>query len=276
RGWPRPPLVGALSSRASGRGAAGSALALGARGPQFESGRPDQLISSRSVLNSAGALALDPTGLGRGPGVQRQVLLQATVIEASALSPGNRQARGGPAERSLYCAGRTSRTQAWAPAWTASQGLPRGGLYAGADRVLGGDVSEDWLTARDQIKDALADTLVRPTRKVTTLDYLQPGDFAVLEERFATPRQSPPAFDSPASPWQRELAQRLGHQLPDNASWLEASAAVDLAHGHAPGTQAVAWLSQLGIPAHDGWRRVASALEEQEVRNPLPREPIPP
>jgi hypothetical protein len=134
---------------------------------------------------------------------------------------------------------------------------------------------EDWLTARDQIKDALADTLVRPTRKVTTLDYLQPGDFAVLEERFATPRQSPPAFDSPASPWQRELAQRLGHQLPDNASWLEASAAVDLAHGHAPGTQAVAWLSQLGIPAHDGWRRVASALDEQEVRNPLPRQPIP-
>jgi hypothetical protein len=134
---------------------------------------------------------------------------------------------------------------------------------------------EDWLTARDQVKDALADTLVRPTRKVTTLDYLHPGDFAVLEERFATPRQSPPAFDSPASPSQRELAQRLGHQLPDNASWLEASAAVDLAHGHAPGTQAVAWLSQLGIPADDGWRRVASALEEQEVRNPLPRRPIP-
>jgi hypothetical protein len=50
---------------------------------------------------------------------------------------------------------------------------------------------------------------------------------------------------------------------------------VDLAHGHAPGTQAVAWLSQLGIPADDGWRRVASALEEQEVRNPLPRQPIP-
>jgi hypothetical protein len=148
-------------------------------------------------------------------------------------------------------------------------------LYAGADRVLGGDMPEDWLTARDQVKDALADTLVRPTRKVTTLDYLHPGDFAVLEERFATPRQSPPAFDSPASPSQRELAQRLGHQLPDNASWLEASAAVDLAHSHAPGTQAVAWLSQLGIPADDGWRRVASALEEQEVRNPLPRQPIP-
>jgi hypothetical protein len=148
-------------------------------------------------------------------------------------------------------------------------------LYVGADRVLGGDMPEDWLTARDQVKDALADTLVRPTRKVTTLDYLQPGDFAVLEERFATPRQSPPAFDSPASPPQRELAQRLGHQLPDNASWLEASAAVDLAHGHAPGTQAVAWLSQLGIPADDGWRRVASSLEEQEVRNPVPRQPIP-
>jgi hypothetical protein len=148
-------------------------------------------------------------------------------------------------------------------------------LYAGADRVLGGDMPEDWLAVRDQVKDALADTLVRPTRKVTTLDYLQPGDFAVLEQRFASPRQSPPAFDSPASPSQRDLAQRLGHQLPDNASWLEASAVVDLAHGHAPGTQAVAWLSQLGIPTDDGWRRVASALEEQEVRNPLPRQPIP-
>ena len=45
RGRPRPALAGALSSRASGRGAAGSALALGARGPQFESGRPDQRVS---------------------------------------------------------------------------------------------------------------------------------------------------------------------------------------------------------------------------------------
>jgi hypothetical protein len=45
-------------------------------------------------LNSPGALASDLAGLGRGPGVQRQVLLRATIIEASALSPGNRQARG--------------------------------------------------------------------------------------------------------------------------------------------------------------------------------------
>ena len=72
---------------ASGRGAAGSALALGARGPQFESGRPDQRVSQRSVLNSSSALALVLAGLGRGPRVQRQVLLCATVREASALSP---------------------------------------------------------------------------------------------------------------------------------------------------------------------------------------------
>jgi hypothetical protein len=148
-------------------------------------------------------------------------------------------------------------------------------LYAGADRVLGGDMAGDWLEVRDRIKDVLAENLVRPTRKVTTLDYLDPGERAVLEERFASPRQSPPAFDSAASPSQRQLAERLGRAVPDDASWLEASAAVDLAHGHAPGTQAVAWLAQLGIPTQDGWRRVASTLEEQEARNPLPRQPIP-
>ena len=148
-------------------------------------------------------------------------------------------------------------------------------LYAGADRVLGGDMAGDWLEVRDRVKDVLAENLVRPTRKVTTLDYLGPGERAVLEERFTIPRQSPPALNSPASPAQRDLAERLGRPVPDNASWLEASAAVDLAHGHAPGTQAVAWLGQLGIPASDGWRRVGAALEGQEVRNPLPHQPIP-
>jgi hypothetical protein len=134
---------------------------------------------------------------------------------------------------------------------------------------------EDWLQVRDRVKDLLAENLVRPTRKVTTLDYLDPGERAVLEERFATPRQSPPAFDSAASLAQRELAERLAQPVPEDASWLEASAAVDLAHGHAPGTQAVAWLGQLGIPTSDAWRRVASALEEQEVRTPVPHQPIP-
>jgi hypothetical protein len=148
-------------------------------------------------------------------------------------------------------------------------------VYAGADRVLDGDMPEDWLQVRDRVKDVLAENLVRPTRKVTTLDYLDPGERAVLEERFATPRQSPPAFGSAASPAQRELAERLGRPVPDNATWLEASGAVDLAHGHAPGTQAVAWLGQLGIPTSDAWRRVASALEEQELRSPVPRQPIP-
>jgi hypothetical protein len=41
---------------------------LGARGPQFESGRPDQLVSQRSVLNSPGAFALVLAGFGRHPG----------------------------------------------------------------------------------------------------------------------------------------------------------------------------------------------------------------
>jgi hypothetical protein len=48
-------------------------------------------------------------------------------------------------------------------------------LYGGADRILGGAVPEDWLQLRDQVKDALAESLVRPTCKVTTLDYLCPA-----------------------------------------------------------------------------------------------------
>ena len=143
-------------------------------------------------------------------------------------------------------------------------------LYGGADRILGGDVPEDWLELRDRVKDTLAESLVRPTRKVTTLDYLDPGERAVLEERFAAPRQSPPRFDASATPAQLEMAVRLGRPVPGDATWLEASAAVDLARGHAPGTQAVAWLGQIGIPAQDAWRRVASALEEQSARAPLP------
>ena len=148
-------------------------------------------------------------------------------------------------------------------------------LYAGADRVLEGDVPEDWLQVRDQVKDVLAESLVRPTRKVTTLDYLDPGERSLLEERFAAPRQSPPRLDAPASPAQLEMAERLGRPVPGDATWLEASAAVDVAHGHAPGTQAVACLSQTGIPTPDAWRRVASALEEQASRAPLPRQPAP-
>jgi hypothetical protein len=116
---------------------------------------------------------------------------------------------------------------------------------------------------------------VRPTRKVTTLDYLDPGERSLLEERFAAPRQSPPRLDAQASPAQLEMAERLRRPVPSDATWLEASAAVDVARGHAPGTQAVAWLGQIGIPAHDGWRRVASALEEQSARAPLPRQPVP-
>src|ERR1035437_3456608 len=81
-------------------------LALGARGPQFGSGPPYQLASCCAVLNSPGALASDLPGLGRGPGVQRQVLLRATIIEASALSPGNRQARGPLRTLQTYSAAR--------------------------------------------------------------------------------------------------------------------------------------------------------------------------
>src|ERR1039458_6750999 len=62
------------------------ALALGARGPQFESGRPDQPVRGRTAFNSPGALALVLAGAGRRPGVQKQVLLRDTISEASALS----------------------------------------------------------------------------------------------------------------------------------------------------------------------------------------------
>src|ERR1019366_10639366 len=73
-------------------------LALGARGPQFESGRPDQRVSWWSVLNSPGALALVLVGPGRGRVVQKQVLLRATIIEASALLTSRpREALGDPA-----------------------------------------------------------------------------------------------------------------------------------------------------------------------------------
>ena len=92
-------------------------------------------------------------------------------------------------------------------------------LYAGADRVLGGDMAGDWLEVRDRVKDVLAENLVRPTRKVTTLDYLGPGERAVLEERFTIPRQSPPALDSPASPAQRDLAERPLNFWPRQQSW---------------------------------------------------------
>jgi hypothetical protein len=144
-------------------------------------------------------------------------------------------------------------------------------LYAGADRILGGDLPEDWGELRDRVKDTLAESLVRPTRKVTTLDYLDPAERAILEERFAAPRQSPPHLDAAATPAQLQMAERLGRPVPADATWLEASAAVDLARGHAPGTQAVAWLGQIGIPIEDAWRRVAAALEEQSSTAPLAR-----
>ena len=66
-------------------------------------------------------------------------------------------------------------------------------LYGGADRILGGDVPEDWLQLRDQVKDTLPESLVRPTRKVTTLDYLDPG-----ERRFWRSASSPRGRARPA------------------------------------------------------------------------------
>ena len=82
------------------------ALALGARGPQFESGRPDQRVSSSSFLNSVGALALDLAGPGRGPRAQKQVLLWTTTSEASSLSPPHRRARGPIAPLEQYSGAR--------------------------------------------------------------------------------------------------------------------------------------------------------------------------
>jgi conjugative relaxase-like TrwC/TraI family protein len=237
-----------------------------------------------AVDAGAGTLTIRTDAAGRLP--SRELVL--TAQEAAGQRPGSSarlghgyamtvaiaQARGWSDSYLVLSASRLTGLEQTYTAQTRATRCTR--LYAGADRVLGGDMAGDWLEARDRVKDVLAENLVRPTRKVTTLDYLDPGERAVLEERFTTPRQSPPALDSPASPAQRELAERLGRPVPDNASWLEASAAVDLAHSHAPGTQAVAWLGQIGIPASDGWRRVASALNEQEVRNPLPSQPIPP
>ncbi len=148
-------------------------------------------------------------------------------------------------------------------------------LYGGADRIVGGELPEDWLELRDRVKDTLAESLVRPTRKVTTLDYLDASERAELEARFTAPRQSPPRLHAPASAAQLQMAERLGRPLPQDATWLEASAAVDLSRGNAPGTQAVAWMAQLGIPRQDAWRRVAAALDEQERRGQQPRQPIP-
>jgi hypothetical protein len=51
-------------------------------------------VNSRSVLNSAGALALMLSRPGRGPGVHKQVLQCAAVVEASSLSPPHRQDSG--------------------------------------------------------------------------------------------------------------------------------------------------------------------------------------
>jgi conjugative relaxase-like TrwC/TraI family protein len=236
-----------------------------------------------AVDAAAGTLTIRTDAAGRLP--SRELVL--TAPEIAGQSPGSSvrlghgyamtvaiaQARGWSDSYLVLSASRLTGLEQTYTAQTRATQCTR--LYAGADRVLDGDMAGDWLELRDRVKDVLAENLVRPTRKVTTLDYLDPGERAVLEDRFATPRQSPPALDSPASPGQRELAERLGRPVPDNASWLEASAAVDLAHSHAPGTQAVAWLGQIGIPASDGWRRVASALEEQQVRNPLPSQPIP-
>ena len=56
-----------------------------------------------------------------------------------------------------------------------------GGDAGGVEPV--GDVPEDWLQMRDQVKDTLAESLVRPTRKVTTLDYLDPGTSLDLSPR---------------------------------------------------------------------------------------------
>ena len=99
---------------------------------------------------------------------------------------------------------------------------------------------------------------MRPTRKVTTLDSLDPGERSLLEERFTAPRQSPPHFDALALPAQLEMAERLRRPVPNEATWLEASAAVDVARGHAPGTQAVAWLGQIGMCQ---WHRIPAGTD---------------
>jgi hypothetical protein len=235
------------------------------------------------VDTGAGTLTIRTDAAGRLP--SRQVVL--TAQEAAAESPGRpvrlghgyamtvaiAQARGWSDSYLVLTASQLTGLEQTYTAQTRATRCTR--LYGGADRILGGDVPEDWLQLRDRVKDTLAESLVRPTRKVTTLDYLDPGERSLLEERFAAPRQSPPHFDALASPAQLEMAERVHRPVPNDATWLEASAAVDVARGHAPGTQAVAWLGQIGIPAPDAWRRVASALEEQSMRAALPRQPVP-
>jgi hypothetical protein len=236
-----------------------------------------------AVDTGAGTLTIRTGAAGRLP--SRQVVL--TAQEAAGESPGSpvrlshgyamtvaiAQARGWTDSYLVLTASQLTGLEQTYTAQTRATRCTR--LYGGADRILGGDVPEDWLQLRDQVKDTLAESLVRPTRKVTTLDYLDSGERSLLEERFAAPRQSPPHFDALASPAQLEMAERLHRPVPGDATWLEASAAVDVARGHAPGTQAVAWLGQIGIPASDAWRRVASALDEQSAGAPLPRQPVP-
>ena len=236
-----------------------------------------------AVDAGAGTLTIRTDAAGRLP--SRQVVL--TAQEAAGESPTSHvrlghgyamtvaiaQARGWSDSYLVLAASQLTGLEQTYTAQTRATRCTR--LYGGADRILGGDVPEDWLQLRDHVKDTLAESLVRPTRKVTTLDYLDPGERSLLEERFAAPRQSPPHFDALASSAQLEMAERLHRPVPGDATWLEASAAVDVARGHAPGTQAVAWLGQIGIPASDAWRRVASALEEQSARAPLPRQPVP-
>jgi hypothetical protein len=236
-----------------------------------------------AVDTGAGTLTIRTDAAGRLP--SRQLVL--TAQEAAGESPGGpvllghgyamtvaiAQARGWTDSYLVLTASQLTGLEQTYTAQTRATRCTR--LYGGADRILGGDVPEDWLQLRDQVKDTLAESLVRPTRKVTTLDYLDPGERSLLEERFAAPRQSPPHFDALASPAQLEMAERLHRPVPGEATWLEASAAVDVARGHAPGTQAVAWLGQIGIPAPDAWRRVASALDEQSARAPLPGQPVP-
>ena len=235
-----------------------------------------------AVDTGAGTLTIRTDAAGRLP--SRQVVL--TAQEAAGESPGRpvrlghgyamtvaiAQARGWTDSYLVLTASQLTGLEQTYTAQTRATRCTR--LYGGADRILGGDIPEDWLQLRDQVKDTLAESLVRPTRKVTTLDYLDPGERSLLEERFAAPRQSPPHFDALASPAQLEMAERLRRPVPNGATWLEASAAVDVARGHAPGTQAVAWLGQIGIPAPDAWRRVASALDEQSTRATLPRQPV--
>jgi len=231
----------------------------------------------------ARTLTIRTDAAGRLP--SRQVVL--TAQEAAGESPGSlvrlghgyamtvaiAQARGWTDSYLVLTASQLTGLEQTYTAQTRATRCTR--LYGGADRILGGDVPEDWLQLRDQVKDTLAESLVRPTRKVTTLDYLDPGERSLLEARFAALRQSPPRLDAPASPAQLEMDERLHRPVPGDATWLEASAAVDVARGHAPGTQAVAWLGQIGIPTQDAWRRVASALDEQSAQAPLPPQPVP-